>query len=82
MQLNLKNHRANIFEKNPFDVSKTSIIFVPGAGMDHRIISMFNLEDLYDQFKDKTELKKDLELLVNQVERCSQILKRLSINQV
>ena len=45
MQLNLKNHRANIFEKNPFDVNKTSIIFVPGAGMDHRIISMFNLED-------------------------------------
>ena len=42
MQLNLKNHRANIFEKNPFDVNKTSIIFVPGAGMDHRIISMFN----------------------------------------
>ncbi len=37
-------------------------------------------QDLYDQFKDKTELKKDLELLVNQVERCSQILKRLSIN--
>ena len=26
MQLNLKNHRAIIFEKNPFDVSKTSII--------------------------------------------------------
>ena len=26
MQLNLKNHRANIFEKNPFDVNKTSII--------------------------------------------------------
>ena len=50
MQLNLKNHRANIFEKNPFDENKTSIIFVPGAGMDHRIISMFNLEDLYDQF--------------------------------
>jgi len=50
MQLNLKNHRANIFEKNPFDVNKTSVIFVPGAGMDHRIISMFNLENLYDQF--------------------------------
>ena len=46
MQLNLKNHRANIFEKNPFDVNKTSIVFVPGAGMDHRIISMFNLDDL------------------------------------
>ena len=37
-------------------------------------------QDLHDQFKDKKELKKDLELLVNQVERCSQILKRLSLN--
>ena len=48
MQLNLKNHRANIFEKNPFDVNKTSIVFVPGAGMDHRIISMF--EFLFIEF--------------------------------
>ena len=37
-------------------------------------------QDLHDQFKDKKELTKDLELLVNQVERCSQILKRLSLN--
>ena len=37
-------------------------------------------QDLHDQFKDKKELKKDLELLVNQVERCSQILKKLSLN--
>ncbi len=37
-------------------------------------------QDLHDQLKDKKELKKDLELLVNQVDRCSQILKRLSIN--
>ena len=37
-------------------------------------------QDLHDQLKDKKELKKDLELLVNQVERCSQILKRLSLN--
>ena len=37
-------------------------------------------QDLHDQFKDKKELTKDLELLVNQVERCSQILKKLSLN--
>ena len=48
--IKFKNHRANIFEKNPFDVNKTSIIFVIGAGMDHRIILMFNLENLYNQF--------------------------------
>jgi pimeloyl-ACP methyl ester carboxylesterase len=50
MQLNLKNHKANIFEKNSFDSSKTSIVFLPGAGMDHRIVSMFNLESLYDKY--------------------------------
>ena len=50
MQLNLENHKANIFEKNPFDSKKTSIVFLPGAGMDHRIISMFRLEDLYEEY--------------------------------
>lgn len=50
MQLNLKNHRANVFEQNLFDSSKTSIVFLPGAGMDHRIISMFSLESLYDKY--------------------------------
>ncbi|MEC8217753.1 MAG: alpha/beta hydrolase [Pseudomonadota bacterium] len=49
MQINLKNHRANIFEKNPYDEKKVSIVFVPGAGMDHRIISMFDLEALYEE---------------------------------
>ena len=50
MQINLKNHRANIFEKNPYDEKKISIVFVPGAGMDHRIISMFDLEALYEEY--------------------------------
>ena len=50
MQINLKNHRANIFEKNHYDEKKVSIVFVPGAGMDHRIISMFDLEALYEEY--------------------------------
>ena len=50
MQINLKNHRANIFEKNHYDEKKVSIVFVPGAGMDHRIISMFDLEDLHEEY--------------------------------
>jgi len=50
MQLSLKNHKANIFEKYPFDSSKQSIIFLPGAGMDHRILSMFHLENLKDHY--------------------------------
>ena len=36
--------------------------------------------ELLEQFKNKQDLKKDLNLLVSQVDRCNEILKRLSIN--
>ena len=36
--------------------------------------------DLLKQFKDRKDVKKDIELLASQVERCNQILRRLSIN--
>ena len=37
-------------------------------------------QDMYKQFKKKKDIKKDIELLVSQVERCGQILKKLSLN--
>ena len=36
--------------------------------------------DLLNQFKDNHEVKKDIELLVSQIERCSEILKKLTLN--
>ena len=36
--------------------------------------------DLLKQFKDDIEVKKDLDLLVSQIERCSEILKKLTLN--
>ena len=36
--------------------------------------------DLLKQFKGDVEVKKDLDLLVSQIERCSEILKKLTIN--
>ena len=36
--------------------------------------------DLFDQFKDNNDVKKDLELLVSQVDRCNVILKKLTLN--
>jgi len=36
--------------------------------------------DLLKQFKDNNEIKKDIELLVSQIERCSEILKKLTLN--
>ena len=37
-------------------------------------------QDMYKQFKDQKDIKKDIELLVSQVERCGQILKKLSLD--
>ncbi|WP_415320924.1 ActS/PrrB/RegB family redox-sensitive histidine kinase [Candidatus Pelagibacter sp. Uisw_092] len=38
--------------------------------------------DLLKQFKDNSEVKKDIELLVSQIQRCSEILKKLTLNPV
>ena len=36
--------------------------------------------DLLRQFKDNDEIKKDIDLLMSQIERCSEILKKLTLN--
>jgi two-component system, sensor histidine kinase RegB len=40
------------------------------------------VHDLYKQFKEQDDVKKDIELLSSQVERCNEILKRLTLNPV
>ena len=39
-------------------------------------------QDLYNNFKNNNDLKKDIELLVSQVDRCNEILKKLSLNPI
>ena len=39
-------------------------------------------QDLVKQFKGQKDVEKDIELLLSQVERCNEILKRLSLNPV
>jgi len=39
-------------------------------------------QELFNQFKDNKDIGKDVELLVGQVDRCNEILKRLSLNPV
>ncbi len=39
-------------------------------------------QDLYNNFKNDSELKKDVELLLSQVDRCNVILKKLSLNPI
>jgi len=38
--------------------------------------------DLLKQFKDNDDVKKDIDLLMSQIERCSEILKRLTLNPI
>jgi len=38
--------------------------------------------DLLKQFKNNLEIKKDVDLLVSQIERCSEILKKLTLNPI
>ena len=38
--------------------------------------------DLLKQFKDEEDVRKDIELLVSQIERCSEILKKLTLNPI
>ena len=40
------------------------------------------VQDLVRQFKDQENIKKDIELLSSQVERCNEILKKLTLNPV
>ena len=47
MFIQLKNHKAHIYQHNVVDNSKADIFIIPGAGMDHRIGSMINLQDVY-----------------------------------
>ncbi len=39
-------------------------------------------QDLYNNFKNNNDVKKDIELLVSQVDRCNEILKKLSLNPI
>ena len=50
MFIQLDNHKAHIFTKNSIDSSKKSIVFLPGAGMDHRTLSMFKLSKIESEY--------------------------------
>ena len=50
MFIQLKSHKAHIYTKKVIDPSKRTIVFIPGAGMDHRILSMFKLEAINNNY--------------------------------
>jgi pimeloyl-ACP methyl ester carboxylesterase len=50
MFIQLNNHKAHIYNKKPLDSSKKTIVFLPGAGMDHRTLSMFKLTKIEQMY--------------------------------
>lgn len=50
MFIQLNNHKVHIYTRNPFDSSKKTIVFLPGAGMDHRTLSMFKLSKIENTY--------------------------------
>lgn len=50
MFIQLKDHKAHVFIQNKLDSSKENFIFIPGAGMDHRTLSMFKLDSVEDKY--------------------------------
>ena len=50
MFIQLKDHKAHVFLQNKLDSSKKNFIFIPGAGMDHRTLSMFKLDSIEDKY--------------------------------
>jgi len=50
MFIQLKNHKVHIFSQSEIDHNKKSILFIPGAGMDHRILSMFKMNSFANDY--------------------------------
>ena len=44
MFVKLQNHNVHLFEHNSLESSKDTILIIPGAGMDHRLGQMIDLE--------------------------------------
>ena len=50
MFIQLQCHKAHVFIKNGLDASKKNFVFIPGAGMDHRTLSMFKFGSLEEEY--------------------------------
>ena len=50
MFIQLQYHKAHVFIKNGLDASKKNFVFIPGAGMDHRTLSMFKFGLLEEEY--------------------------------
>ena len=46
MFIQLKAHKAHVYSQIEIDPSKKNIVLIPGAGMDHRTLSMFKLDSI------------------------------------
>ena len=50
MFIQLKDHKAHVFVKAEIDKNKKTIFFIPGAGMDHRVVTMMHLDKILNDY--------------------------------
>ena len=50
MFIQLKDHKAHVFVKADIDKNKKTIFFIPGAGMDHRVVTMMHLDKILNDY--------------------------------
>lgn len=90
MLVKLQNHNVHLFEHNSLDSSKDTILIIPGAGMDHRLGQMIDLESLYSKY---TVLSIDLpghgltsgnwlESIEQMSDLCIDVISKLKINNL
>ena len=88
MFVKLQNHNVHLFEHNSLESSKDTILIIPGAGMDHRLGQMIDLESLYSEY---TVLSIDLpghgltsgnwlESIEQMSDLCIDVISKLKIN--
>ena len=90
MFVKLQNHNVHLFEHNSLDGSNDTILIIPGAGMDHRLGQMIDLESLYSKY---TVLSIDLpghgltsgnwlESIEQMSDLCIDVISKLKINNL
>ena len=90
MFVKLQNHNVHLFEHNSLESSKDTILIIPGAGMDHRLGQMIDLESLYSEY---TVLSIDLpghgltsgnwlESIEQMSDLCIDVVSKLKINNL
>lgn len=89
MFVKLQNHNVHLFEHNSLESSKDTILIIPGAGMDHRLGQMIDLESLYSKYsiinrssRSWFNIRNWLESIEQMSDLCIDVISKLKINNL